>query len=98
MHLPHGLLAEQIGGQPVILFAIFLSSTISLSTPFAIIYGGPYALIGLRFLLGCVQAGLYPSIATLLAAWVPQNERGRIGSMVYCAAPVSVYTNQFDGR
>lgn len=88
MHLPYGLLAEQIGGQPVILFAIFLTAAITLSTPFTILYGGPYALIFLRFMLGCVQAGLYPSIATLLAAWVPKNERGRIGSIVYCAAPV----------
>lgn len=87
-HLPNGLLAERIGGKPVLLITMFLTSTLSLSTPFIIIYGGPYALIALRFLLGCVQGGMYPSIATLLAAWVPKIERGRIGSIIFCAGPV----------
>lgn len=90
MHMPYGLMSERIGGKPVILIAMFLSAALSIATPFAVRHGGAYALIGVRFLLGCVQAGLYPSIATLLAAWVPKVERGRIGSMVYCAAPVCV--------
>lgn len=90
MHIPYGLMSERIGGKPVILIAMFLSAALSIATPFAVRHGGAYALIGVRFLLGCVQAGLYPSIATLLAAWVPKVERGRIGSMVYCAAPVCV--------
>lgn len=88
MHLPYGLLSERIGGKPVLLIAIFMSAVLSIATPFAVHYGGALSLMTVRVLLGCVQAGMYPSIATLLSAWIPKSERGRIGSMVYGAAPV----------
>lgn len=89
MHIPAGLLAERIGGKPVILIALVCSSLLSLLTPTAVVFGSAYGLMLIRFLLGCMQAGLFPAIATLLAAWVPKKERGRVGSIIYCAGPVS---------
>lgn len=90
-HFPGGLLAERIGGKPVILLAIFTSSLLSILTPLAVVHGGVYGLFAVRVLLGCVQAGMYPAIATLLAAWIPKRERARVGGIVYCSGPVSWY-------
>lgn len=89
MHIPAGLLAERIGGKPVVLIALIFSSMLSLLTPIAVVSGGAHGLMIIRMLLGCVQAGLFPAIATLLAVWVPKKERGRVGSIIYCAGPVS---------
>lgn len=87
-NLPLGCMAARVGGQPVLLLATFASAILSLSTPFAVVYGGPIALMFVQFLLGATQAGLFPAVITLLAAWVPICERGRVASIVFCAAPV----------
>lgn len=91
-HIPGGLLAERIGGKSVILLAIFLSSFLSIATPMAVTYGGAYALFTVRTMLGVAQGGIFPSIATLLAVWIPKKERARVGSIVYCSGPVRTFT------
>lgn len=73
-------------------FVLFAAASLSIATPLAVQYGGPFALMAVRFLLGCAQAGVYTSMATLLAAWIPKAERGRIGSLVFCGAVVSILT------
>lgn len=89
-HFPGGLLAERIGGKPVILMSLFTSALLTILTPAAVVYGGVSALFIVRVLLGVVQAGMYPAVATLLAVWIPQRERARVGSIVYCSGPVSL--------
>lgn len=91
IHMPGGRMAEKYGGKPVVMTALICSSILSLLTPVVVIFGGAHSLMGIRILLGCVQAGLYPAIATLLAAWIPQVERGRVGSVIYCAGPVRAF-------
>lgn len=88
MHIPAGLAAERFGGKPVIVVTLILSTIISFLTPITTSLGGAYGLIGIRILLGCAQAGLFPAIATLLSAWIPKKERGRVGSLIFCAGPV----------
>lgn len=88
LHLPGGILAERIGGKPVIVSALIVSAILSALTPSIVNAGGASALIALRMCLGCVQAGFFPAVATMLSKWVPTNERGRIGSLVYCGLPV----------
>lgn len=89
MHVPGGILAERIGGKPVIVAGLLLSAIISASLPIIVNTGGAPALIVLRVVLGCVQAGFFPAVATMLAKWVPTTERGRIGSLVFCGIPVN---------
>ncbi|WP_338889310.1 MFS transporter [Rhodococcus sovatensis] len=43
----------------------------------------------LRFLLGVAEAGFFPGIVYLLGVWFPRQQRARILSYVYAAAPVS---------
>lgn len=89
-HLPGGILAERIGGKPVIAGGLLLSAIISAMTPAIVNGGGAIALIILRAALGVVQAGFFPAVSTMLSKWVPTVERGRIGSLVYCGIPVII--------
>lgn len=89
LHVPGGVLAEKIGGKPVIVGALVISGILSIATPLIVHTGGATALIVLRITLGIVQAGFFPAVAMMLSAWVPCDERGRIGSLVYCGLPVS---------
>lgn len=91
LHIPGGILSERIGGKPVIVSALLLSAILSILTPLVVNLGDAAGLIVLRISLGAVQAGFFPAVATMLSAWVPINERGRIGSLVYCGIPVSKY-------
>lgn len=94
LHVPGGILSERIGGKPVIVAALLLSAILSILTPLIVHRGGAAGLIVLRITLGCVQAGFFPAVATMLSAWVPKNERGRIGSLVYCGIPVRINRNR----
>lgn len=89
LHVPGGILAEKIGGKPVIVGALLISGILSIATPIIVNTGGATALIVLRITLGIVQAGFFPAVATMMSAWVPRHERGRVGSLVYCGLPVS---------
>lgn len=42
--------------------------------------GGLFGLITLRVLMGFGEGTTFPAMSTLLAAWVPLNERGRLGA------------------
>lgn len=90
MHLPGGMIAERLGGKPVVLIGLICSTVLSLLTPFVATQWDAHGLIVIRILLGGVQAGMFPAVAALLAAWVPKIERGRIGSIIYCAGPVRI--------
>lgn len=89
LKLPVGILAEKIGSKPVIVGALLISGILSIATPFIVNTGGAKALIAIRITLGCVQAGFFPALATMMSAWVPRHERGRVGSLVFCGLPVS---------
>lgn len=88
MQLPIGLVIERTGGKPVMLIALYLSALLSILTPLAIGLGDAPALFAIRFLLGCVQAGIFSAVSRLLATWIPIGERGRIGGLLNCGAPV----------
>lgn len=44
--------------------------------------GGYYALISLRILMGLAGGVAYPALTVFLAAWIPEKERGLLGSIV----------------
>lgn len=87
-HVPGGLLAERIGGKYIIVGALFFSAISSLLTPVAVTFGGAPALIVLRIAMGLFQGGVFPAVSTILSSWVPTNERGFMGSLVFCGLPV----------
>lgn len=89
MQLPIGMIVERAGGKPVVLIALYFSAILSLLTPLSIQLGDLAGLFAVRFLLGCLQAGIFSAISRLLATWIPVGERGRIGGLLYCGPPVS---------
>ncbi|MFB5284949.1 MFS transporter [Peribacillus sp. Hz7] len=46
-------------------------------------------LIGIRFLLGLVEGGIYPAMGVLIANWFPQHERGRATGIFFLYVTVA---------
>lgn len=56
-----------------------------------IIYpGGHQILIALRILMGLAGGTTLPSLTVLLAAWIPENERGKLGAFVLGGSQVRI--------
>lgn len=88
MQLPVGIIVERAGGKPIILISLYFSALLSILTPVAIAWGDAPALFAVRFLLGCLQAGIFSTASRLLATWIPAGERGFIGGLLNCGGPV----------
>lgn len=88
MHLPGAMLAERIGGKSVLVTGLASTVLLTLLTPISVSFGDAYALIIIRALIGSFQGGMWPAVSTILAAWVPKNERGFLASLVFCGLPV----------
>ena len=88
-HIPAGLLVQRIGAKPVLLSCVLFSAIVSIITPIGIELGGASTLIALRILMGLAQGGLFPSIAALVSAWIPINERGLLSGIAYNGTSVS---------
>lgn len=49
------------------------------------------ALIALRILIGIGGGTTYPALSVMLSVWVPQKERGKLGSVVFGGGQVSLF-------
>lgn len=55
------------------------------------------ALIAIRAVMGMFGGVVFPAVAVLLAAWIPQKERGKLGSLAFSGSQVSFnHTLTFD--
>ncbi|XP_050533315.1 putative inorganic phosphate cotransporter [Daktulosphaira vitifoliae] len=96
--IPGGMWADKYGGKITVALGVMFSSLGSLLTPYVARIYGPTALVVLRLLIGLAQGPLYPSLNRLLASWVPIEERGRLGSLVFAGAQVgNVLSMQMGG-
>ncbi|XP_075224624.1 putative inorganic phosphate cotransporter isoform X1 [Lycorma delicatula] len=84
--VPGGLLAERVGGKHTLALGILISTICTLLTPLAAREGGVLGLIEVRIIMGLGQGFVYPSLNVLLAHWAPQQERGRLGSIVFAGS------------
>ncbi|KAH8282865.1 hypothetical protein KR054_010375 [Drosophila jambulina] len=89
-HVPGGLLAERYGGKWVLSVSILASAVLTLLTPTAVRSGGPYFLIGVRFLVGLCEGPCFPAVCALLAQWVPEQERGLLASCVLSGGEIGI--------
>ncbi|KAM3956042.1 putative inorganic phosphate cotransporter [Aphomia sociella] len=83
LQVPGGVLASRFGGKVLILICIGVNSVITILTPTAAKLGGWQLVCACRVLQGLSQSFIYPSLHTLVAKWVPLEEKGRLGSIVY---------------
>ncbi|KAH8298054.1 hypothetical protein KR018_005265, partial [Drosophila ironensis] len=81
-HIPGGLLAEKFGGKWTLGIGILSTAVFTMLTPLAIEYGDSDWLIVTRVLMGLGEGTTFPALSVLLAAWVPANERGKLGALV----------------
>ncbi|KAL4089088.1 hypothetical protein QTP88_024160 [Uroleucon formosanum] len=86
--MPGGMLADKYGGKATLGLGMLFSSIGTIITPVVARSYGPEALIVLRLIIGLAQGPLYPAMSRLLASWVPIEERGRLGSLVFAGAQV----------
>ncbi|MDM5154391.1 multidrug efflux MFS transporter [Bacillus sp. DX1.1] len=70
-----GRLSDRIGPQKILVVALFIAGIIFIPQAFVT---SPWQLLVLRFLLGIAQAGLLPSVQTLLKKHIPNHVTGRI--------------------
>ena len=50
---------------------------------------GPWSFMGLRFLLGAMEAGFFPGIILYLTYWFPSEHRARVVGIFMVAIPIS---------
>ncbi|XP_016964204.1 putative inorganic phosphate cotransporter [Drosophila biarmipes] len=81
-HIPGGLLAEKFGGKWTLGLGILSTAVFTMLTPLAIEKGDSDWLIVTRVLMGLGEGTTFPALSVLLAAWVPANERGKLGALV----------------
>ncbi|XP_073956251.1 putative inorganic phosphate cotransporter isoform X2 [Choristoneura fumiferana] len=80
---PMGLVVQRLGGKIPIQIGLLVNGIISIVTPTVAVWGGWKAVCACRVLQGVSQSGLYPSVHTILAKWVPINERATLVGYVY---------------
>lgn len=72
--IPAGALAQRWGGKYVVAACLLASCLLSIATPFVTDYH-VFWFIGLRFLLGIFQAGIYAAGFGMICDWFPVRER-----------------------
>lgn len=82
-HVPGGVIAEKYGGKWTLSLGILSTAIFTILTPVAVEYGDWKALIVLRILMGLGEGTTFPALSVLLASWVPEKERSKLGSFVF---------------
>ncbi|XP_050310973.1 sialin-like [Anthonomus grandis grandis] len=80
-----GYLSEKYGGKYTLGLGLLVSALFTLVTPWVLYATGGSAatLIFMRVVEGLGEGTTYPALNALLASWVPSNERGKIGALIY---------------
>ncbi|XP_013116292.1 putative inorganic phosphate cotransporter isoform X2 [Stomoxys calcitrans] len=84
--MPSSLLAKRFGGKLVLGVATAICSLTTIFVPLAAAKGDWILVCVLRVIIGFTQGSVYPCVHTLLAQWVPRNERGFLLTSVYSGA------------
>ncbi|XP_065579958.1 putative inorganic phosphate cotransporter isoform X2 [Artemia franciscana] len=79
--IPAGILAEKHGGKLLFGGGIFLTSIFTLITPMAVRISLKF-FIAVRVLTGMAEGVTLPAMHSLMASWIPCNERSTLGSFI----------------
>ncbi|XP_055299422.1 sialin-like [Sitodiplosis mosellana] len=94
-HIPGGILAEKFGGKWTLSLGILSTAIFTILTPIAAVHGGFIAVIVLRILMGLGEGTTFPALSVLLAAWVPEKERSKLGSFVFGGGQIGSVLSYF---
>lgn len=97
--MPGALLCERFGGKYILGLGILSTAVFTILTPLTLGIGSMIggddgaasALIALRILMGIGEGTTFPALSSLLAAWIPQSERGKLGSFVFGGGQVKLF-------
>jgi MFS transporter, ACS family, glucarate transporter len=86
--VPGGLVGDRIGGRNLLTILVLSWSLLSGATALGVLLPGGAALafavlLGLRFLFGVFQAAEFPTLARVLADWMPVGERASAQGLVW---------------
>ncbi|XP_014223623.1 sialin [Trichogramma pretiosum] len=89
-NVPGGRLAEKKGGKLIYGLGVFLTSVLTVISPFAAYMDqtslGLYPFLIIRVAEGITEGVTYPSMHTMLAHWIPPCERSKFAALVYAGA------------
>lgn len=88
-HVPAALLCNYFGGKYVLCLGILSTAILTLLTPLVADIFDLYGMVILRILMGLAGGTTFPALSSLLASWVPEKERGKLGSFVFGGGQVS---------
>ncbi|CAG9824281.1 unnamed protein product [Phaedon cochleariae] len=83
--IPFGILAKRYGNIYFLGIGMLINSLFGLLVPIAAKMG-IWWLIAVRFIQGLGEGPIVPCTHSLLAKWIPPNERSRMGAFVYAGA------------
>ncbi|XP_028136345.2 putative inorganic phosphate cotransporter isoform X1 [Diabrotica virgifera virgifera] len=83
--IPFGILAKRYGNIYFLGIGMLINSLFGLLVPISAKMG-IWWLIGVRFIQGLGEGPIVPCTHSLLAKWIPPNERSRMGAFVYAGA------------
>lgn len=78
-HIPGGELTNRFGAKWILSLGLLFTAIFTLLTPLAIDYTGHTGLVIIRILMGLGEGTTFPALSSLIAHWVPKNERGLMG-------------------
>ncbi|EDW09103.1 putative inorganic phosphate cotransporter isoform X2 [Drosophila mojavensis] len=81
--VPSGQLARKFGGKITLLVGLSICSVLNVLTPIFARWGDWQLVCALRVVEGLCQGVVFPSVHTLISAWVPPNERPVLGTCAY---------------
>lgn len=80
--IPGGLVADRFGGKHTLTAGMVLSIVATAASPLAVRMAGWPGMLVTRVACGLGQGAVFPALNVLLAAWVPVEERGKLGALV----------------
>ncbi len=93
--MPGGHIAEQGWGKKFVALSILCRGGLSMLTSFVT---EAWQLMGLRFLLGVAEGGVWPAILVIIAKWFPAEERARANALFIMNINIAILvTNPISG-
>ncbi|KAH8275671.1 hypothetical protein KR026_012311 [Drosophila bipectinata] len=84
--VPGGYIAQRYGAKILLMWGLGIAAVMTMISPFALKFGGWFALCGVRFAMGLSQGAVHPATHSLLSKWSPAEERGILGTICYSGA------------